>query len=141
MSRSQGCTCPLAHVRTCRAEALSTQPHAGVLGRGACSPRGWPMVHVAKSGLREASAAWDMHICGRSKPLEIRTAVSVMGKRTKYGHTYVPNTDYFVYLYELRPKIKDALLVRMVVGATETRATRLVTPPTCGKDPPCTAWS
>jgi len=44
-------------------------------------------------------------------------------------------------LYELRPKIKDGLLVRMVVGATGSRATRLDTPPTCGNNPPFTAWS
>ena len=43
--------------------------------------------------------------------------------------------------YELRVKIKDALLVRMVVGATGSRATRLDTSPTCGNNPPFTAWS
>ena len=46
-----------------------------------------------------------------------------------------------VIMYELRFKIKDALLVRMVVGATGSRATRLDTPPTCGNNPPFTAWS
>ena len=44
-------------------------------------------------------------------------------------------------MYELRVKMKDALLVRMVVGATESRATRLDTPPTCGNNPPFSAWS
>ena len=51
------------------------------------------------------------------------------------------NTMPHVYYYELRIKIKDALLVRMVVGATGSRATRLDTPPTCGNNPPFTAWS
>ena len=37
--------------------------------------------------------------------------------------------------YELRFKIKDSLLVRMVVGASESRATRLDTPPTVGTTP------
>ena len=36
---------------------------------------------------------------------------------------------YYLLLYELPIKIKAALLVRMVVGATECRATRLDTPP------------
>ena len=43
--------------------------------------------------------------------------------------------------YELPFKIKPGLLVRMVVGATESRATRLDTPPACGNNPPFTAWS
>ena len=45
------------------------------------------------------------------------------------------------FFYELRVKIKHSLLVRMVVGATGSRATRLDTPPTCGNNPPFTAWS
>ena len=48
---------------------------------------------------------------------------------------------YFLGSYELRVKIKHSLLVRMVVGATGSRATRLDTPPTCGNNPPFTAWS
>ena len=43
--------------------------------------------------------------------------------------------------YELQFKIKPALLVRMVMGATESRATRLDTTSTCGNNPPFTAWS
>ena len=57
--------------------------------------------------------------------------------------SYKVTSNYYVLtlLYELRIKIKDSLLVRMVVGASESRATRLDTPPTCGNDPPFTAWS
>ena len=50
-------------------------------------------------------------------------------------------SELFHHTYELRVKIKPALLVRMVVGATESRATRLDTPSTCGNNPPFTAWS
>ena len=54
---------------------------------------------------------------------------------------YILNMHSYSNSYELRPKIKGTLLVRMVVGATWSRATRLDTPPTRGNNPPFTAWS
>ena len=74
-------------------------------------------------------------------PCALHRTTACTHRVSSRSHTSRVSLPVPMCIYELRVKIKDSLLVRMVVGATWSRATRLDTPPTCGNNPPFTDWS